>query len=87
MLGPQRLQPRQARAAVHHVVLGMNLEPQAGQTGSQCRLKMLRLQAQTSAQMRLPHSVLRVAGHQLFIGISEPMPLGVFMLAQVPAGT
>ena len=81
--GPDRLQPRQAGAAGDHVVLRVNLEPQAAlgsdrRTGRGLRI-MLGLQTQSGG---------RKGGHQRFgIAVSEPLPLGVWIEVQVPLAT
>jgi hypothetical protein len=76
------LQPGQARPARDHVVLGVDLEPQAV-LGADRRAGLglgvvLGLQTQPGG---------RCGGHQRFgIGLSEPLPLGVLIAVQVPRG-
>ena len=77
------IEPGEARAAGDHVVLRVNLEPQAA-LGSDRRAvlgldEVLRLEA---------HPGGRNGRHQRFaIGVSEPLPRGVRMVAQVPLAT
>ena len=61
----------------------MHLEPQAGPPAGQRLAEVLRLEAEAGLEWRRAHG----AAPQDFIGVSEPMPLGVLMLVQVPTGT
>ena len=89
MLAPNRFEPREARAAGDVVVLGMHLEPQAGCATGEGVVEVLRLEAQAGAERAGRASVSAGLGHgraQAF-AVSEPLPLGVLMPVQVPAGT
>ena len=72
-------EPGQARAAVGQVVLGVHLPPQAGGSAPQRLVVVLGLEAQAGGESGC-HG-------QLFMGVSMPMPLGVLIVVQVPAGT
>ena len=75
----QRDERSQARSAIDHVVFGVDLEPQARVTRCQRFIEMLELETQACGH---DHRSTPQAP-----GVSEPKPLGVLILAQVPAGT
>lgn len=78
-----RRQPREARPAIDHVVLGMNLEPEAVGRSSERGVVVRRLEAQADVRgMHRGH-----ARSQPFAGVSEPMPLGVLIAVHVPLAT
>ena len=70
-------QHRQPRAAIDHVVFGMNLEPQPRRRGGERLAEMLGLEADAGG-----------GSHgQRPLAISEPAPLGVLIAVQVPLAT
>ncbi len=75
----QRFKHGEARAAVYHVVLGMDLEPQAVRRRGQSFFKVLGLESHAGGRVSI---VLSPAS-----GVNEPWPLGVLILAQVPLAT
>ena len=76
--GAERLQHCEARASRDHVILGVNLEPQAGRRTGHRLFEMNGLEAYAGG---------RTHGGQPFCGMSEPMPFGVLIEAQEPAST
>lgn len=80
---PDGFKPSQTRAAVSEIVLGVHLPPQAAGGAVQGLVVVLGLEAQACGEKGC-HGA---AFGQLFMASREPMPLGVLMLAQVPAGT
>ena len=85
----QGLQQSRSRAAVDHVVLGVHLEPQARVPRCQRSLQVQRLEAEPGGEMGhgLAPAMLVAVLAQAFRGVSEPLPLGVLIAKQVPAGT
>lgn len=83
------LQPFQARAAIDHIVLGMDLEPQTGRRRRQSLVVMAGLEAQSHSGDRRRGGrsmVHQSSSDQRETGVREPLPRGVRMLVQVPAG-
>src|SRR5689334_24913108 len=72
------LEHRQARAAGDHVILGVNLKPKSRRRRGEGLVIMLGLEPNSGG-----------GSHGLYrpIGVREPLPLGVLMLAQVPLAT
>ncbi len=80
-------QPRQARTAVDHVVFRMDLEPQTVRGSGVRRLVVRGLESQPRGTVVDHGLVPECRVDQLLIGVSEPMPLGVFIVVQVPLAT
>ena len=76
-LAAQGLEHREARAALDHVILGMDLEPKSHRRRSQRLAEMLRLEAKAGGGSHGDYA----------IGLSEPTPFGVLIDAQVPLAT
>ena len=81
-----RFQPGQPRPAGDQVVLGVDLEPQAGRPAGERLGVVVGLEAEPGRQGGV-HAVLGSAKRLQALGVSEPLPLGVFMVVQVPLGT
>ena len=74
---PERLEHGEARAAINHVVFGVNLEPKSRRRRSEGLVEMLGLEANASGGKH----------GQRLIATREPLPLGVLIDAQVPLAT
>jgi len=75
----QRAKRSEPGAAIDHIILGVNLEPQASRLCGQRSIKMFGLEAEACGRS---HGEMLQA-----FGVSEPRPFGVWILVQVPAGT
>jgi hypothetical protein len=87
VLGADRLEPRQARPALHEVVLGMDLEPQARRATGQGLLVVLGLEADAGGERRCARAGAGSRHAAQVLAESEPVPFGVLIVVHVPAGT
>ena len=79
------LQPGHAGPAGDQVVLGMHLEPQAAGPAGERLFVVLGLQAEPGRQGG--HDCACLAMRLQVLAESEPVPLGVFIVVQVPLAT
>jgi len=79
MPGADRLEPGEPRPACDQVVLGLDLEPESVRRRGERLLEVLGLEPQPGGRW---HGAV-----QLLTGVSDPMPVGVFMVVQVPFAT